>query len=190
MHCRRSHASRPPFSRKSRVHPGMTMQYGITLAPGLGVDVVEHTSHARGRDGDQKEVRAQIRKSEVRPRSEQERRECDASPEEGDVEERARWQGRHGEEPEAGHCHRAVRSAKEGSEGSAEERIPEEQLAQEFLAQELPEGRVEEELEKAVVVAAGRATIDAARLCAVHTAGRRSRSCSTLLVRRPTRAAA
>ncbi len=132
--------------------------HGIVLAPGPCVDAVEHTSHAWRRDGDQKEVRAQIRKSEVRPRSEQECRECDASPQEGHAQEWACRQGREGEEPQAGHRDRAFRGPEEGREGSAEE-----QLAQDFLAQELPkgripqelaEGRLEKELAEAFVVAA------------------------------------
>ena len=125
---------------------------GIVLAPAACVDVVELTSHARRRDGDQKEVRAQIRKSEVRPRSEQERRECDASPQEGHAQERSWWQGWNGEEPEAGDRDRPVRGAKEGREGSSEECIAKELLEEEQLAQELAEGRFEEELEEALVV--------------------------------------
>ena len=127
--------------------------HGLVLAPAAGVDVVEHTSHARGRDGDQKEVRAQIRKSEVRPRSEQERRECDASPQEGHAEERTWRQGWDGEEPEAGDRDRPFGSAEEGREGSEKELVAEEQLAEELIPQELAKGQLEEELAQAVVAA-------------------------------------
>ena len=143
---------------QSRVmHP-----HGIVLAPAACVDAVEHTSHARRRDGDQKEVRAQIRKSGVRPRSEQERRKCDASPQEGHAQERPWGQGWDGEEPEAGDRDRSLRGAEEGRQGSAEERIekellapefiPQELLAQEFIPQELAKGWLEEEREEAFVV--------------------------------------
>jgi hypothetical protein len=121
---------------------------GIVLAPAACVDVVEHTSHARRRDGGQKEVRAQIRQSQVWARSEQDRRECDASPQEGHAQERAWRQGRKGEEPEAGDRDRSLRSAEEGREGPAKE-----QLAKELVTQELAEGRIEEELAQALVAA-------------------------------------
>src|SRR5688572_2809365 len=131
---------------------------GIALAPAACVDGVEHTSHARRRDGGQKEVRAQIRKSQVWARGEQDRRECNASPQEGHAQERAWWQGRDGEEPEAGDRDRPVRSAAEGRQGSAQELlakelVPQELISQELIPQELAEGRIEEERTQAVVVA-------------------------------------
>ena len=133
---------------------------GIVLAPAACVDGVEHTSHARRRDGGQKEVRAKIRKSEVWTRSEQDRRECNASPQEGHAEERPWRQGRNGEEPEAGDRDRSLRGAEERREGPAQEQFP-----RELIPQELAEGWAEElaqELEEALVVATRHRDIDGA----------------------------
>src|SRR5688500_8227977 len=125
---------------------------GIVLAPAACVDGIEHPSHARRRDGGQKEVREEIRKSEVRARSEQDRRERNASPQEGDAEERAWRQGRQGEEPQAGDRDRSLRGTKQGREGSAKALVAKDQLAKELVTQELQKGRIAEELEEAFVV--------------------------------------
>ena len=140
----------------------MMQTRGIALAPAPCIDVVERNGHARRRDGDQKEVRGQVRKSDVRPRSEQERRDGDASPQEGHAQARAWRQGREGEEPQAGDRDRPLRGAEEGREGSAQELIPkelipkeqleEEQLEEEQRTQGWLEKEFEKEFEKAFVV--------------------------------------
>ena len=146
---------------------------GIALARAACVDVVEHTSHARRRDGGQKEVRRKIRKSEVWTRSEQDRRECNASPQEGHAQERPWRQGRNGEEPEAGDRDRSLGGAEEGREGPAQEQLPEE-----LIPQELAKGRPEElaqELEEALVVATPHRDVDGAGACSMIARRRRRR---------------
>ena len=129
-------------NRRIIMQSSVNQSDGIVLARGACVDVIGQTSHARRRDGDQKEVRTQIRKSEVRPRSEQECRECDASPQEGHVAQRTWRQGRQGEEPEAGNRDRTLRGAKKGREGPSQEL-----LAKEWT-QELEKGRLTKERTK------------------------------------------
>jgi hypothetical protein len=72
-------------------------------------------------------IRPEEEWSEVREVGVEAGREHDASPEEGDAEERQRPEG---EEPQAGDRDRAVRGAVEGGEGAAQARREEVVIAQ------------------------------------------------------------
>jgi hypothetical protein len=92
---------------------------GLTI-----IRIVSVLSMPRSDYGREKTVGRQEEKLEqekVWKGREQTRRERDAPTKTRNVEERPRWKGRQGEEPQAGHRHRALGSAQEGREGPAKE---------------------------------------------------------------------
>src|SRR6476661_6728384 len=111
---------------------GRTVGTGLEAVPAdlTIIRIVSVLSMPRSDYGGEKAVGRQKEKLEqekVREGREQTRRERDAPTQARNAEERTRWKGRNGEEPQAGHRHRAFGGAQERGEGPAQEGWTEEE---------------------------------------------------------------
>lgn len=89
-----------------------------------------HDSIQGSAHGDEEKIGQEVRYSEVRSRSKQERRERHAPQEAWHAQEREVRERRNGEEPQTGHRDRPLRGTEEGSEGTAEEELLQKELVQ------------------------------------------------------------